>query len=116
MKKILLLLTFIIPLGQGFFFQGGPAEASDNLLTQNPPISKKQAQEIALTKVKGEVVMVNLEDDDGRQYYEVIIKSSGGIYEVEIDAKTGQVLEVEQEGADDDDRDGDDDHEDHGDE
>lgn len=106
MKKLILLLTLIIPLGYGTYFQGGHAKAGHLLLTQNTPISEKQAKEIALGKVKGEVVMVKLEEDDGRQYYEVIIKSSGSMYEVEIDSKTGQVLEVEQEGS----HEGDDDH------
>ncbi|EKN66695.1 Propeptide PepSY amd peptidase M4 [Neobacillus bataviensis LMG 21833] len=118
MKKLILLLTLVIPLGFGVYFQGGHAKAAHLLLTQNTPISEKQAKEIALGKVKGEVVKVKLEEDDGRQYYEVIIKKSGSIYEVEIDAKTGKVVEVEHEGS----RDGhgdnhdDDDHDDgHGD-
>lgn len=109
MKKLIFLLTLVIPLGFGAYFQGGHAKAVHK---ENLPVTEKQAKEIALTKVKGEVLFVNLEEDDGRQYYEVIIKSSGGMYEVEIDAKTGQVLEVDQEGLDDD-RDGDDDHDDH---
>jgi len=108
LKKLILLLTLIISIGSGAFFQGGYAKAAHLQLTQNTPISEKQAKEIALGKVKGEVVRVKLEEDDGRQYYEVIVKSSGSMYEVEIDAKTGKVLEVEKEGS----RDGDDDHDD----
>ncbi|MFZ7943419.1 MULTISPECIES: PepSY domain-containing protein [Bacillaceae] len=104
MKKLILLLALVIPLGYGAYFQGGLAKAAP----KQTHISEKQAKEIALGKVKGEVVMVKLEEDDGRQYYEVIIKKSGSMYEVEIDAKTGQVIEVEQEGS----RNGDD-HDDH---
>ncbi|MFK9092138.1 PepSY domain-containing protein [Bacillus salipaludis] len=111
MKKLILLLALVIPLGYGAYFQGGLAKAAP----KNTPISEKQAKEIALGKVKGEVVKVKLEEDDGRQYYEVIIKKSGSMYEVEIDAKTGKVVEVEHEGSRDDDG-HDDDHDDgHGD-
>lgn len=112
MKKVIFLLALFISLGFGAYYQGGNAMAAPLTQKENLPVTKKQAKEIALGKVKGEVVMIKLEEDDGRQYYEVIIKSSDSMYEVEIDAKTGQVLEVEQEGADDDDRDGDDAHDD----
>ena len=110
MKKLILLLALVIPLGYGAYFQGGLVNAAP----KNTPISEKQAKEIALGKVKGEVVRVKLEEDDGRQYYEVIIKKSGSMYEVEIDAKTGKVVEVEHEGSRDDDGHDDDGHGDDG--
>lgn len=116
MKRLILLAALMIPLG--FSFQTTYANAGQTVEAENNRISEKEAEEIALKKVKGEVVKVKLEMDDGREYYEVIIKGSDANYEVEIDAKTGQVLEVEKEGSrddgnhdghDDDDNDGDDD-------
>ncbi|GHH96707.1 PepSY domain-containing protein [Neobacillus kokaensis] len=117
MKKLILLAALLISFG--FSFQTTYAKDGHSLEAVNNRISEKEAEEIALKKVKGEVVKVKLEMDDGREYYEVIIKGSDANYEVEIDAKTGQVVEVEKEGSrdgkhdngdnDDDDRDGDDD-------
>ncbi|MFD0825628.1 PepSY domain-containing protein [Neobacillus sp. M.A.Huq-85] len=111
MKKIVLLLVLLFPISFGSF-QFVHAKETGYLQAQNKVISEKEAGDIALTKVKGEIVKVVLEEDDGRSVYEVKIKSAGIFYEVEIDAKTGKVLEVEKEGSSngDDDRHGDDDH------
>lgn len=109
MKKVICMLAFLIPFGFSAYLQGGLAKAEQ--LMQNSQISEKQAKEIALGKVKGTVVSVKLEEDDGRKHYEVIVKGSDGTYEVEIDANTGKVLEVEREGSKDGDDGGhDDDH------
>ncbi|MGG1399712.1 PepSY domain-containing protein [Bacillus salipaludis] len=112
MKKIVLLLVLLFPISFGSF-QFAHAKVMGELQAENKVISEKEAGDIALTKVKGEIVKVVLEEDDGRSVYEVKIKSAGIFYEVEIDAKTGKVLEVEKEGAsngDDDRHHGDDDH------
>ena len=118
MKKLILLVIFFISIGSSAYFHVGHAKASQ-VEAENTRISKKEAEAIALKKVKGQVVSIKLENDDGKEHYEVIIKSAGAVYEVEIDAKTGQVLEVEKEGSSrdgDDDHGHDDDHDDHDDE
>lgn len=117
MKKLILLGVLLFSVIFGGFFQNTYAQAGHLLGTENNRISEKEAEEIALNKVKGEVVKVKLETDDSREYYEVIIKGADAIYEVEVDAKTGQVVEVEKEGSrdgknDDDHHDDDDDHDD----
>ncbi|PIC84309.1 peptidase [Sporosarcina sp. P1] len=58
-------------------------------------ISMEQANEIALQRVRGEVVKSELEFDDGMLIYEVDIRTAEGHkYEVKIDAVTGEVLKV----------------------
>jgi hypothetical protein len=109
-KKLILLVIFFISIGSSAYSHVGHAMASQ-VEAGNTHISKKEAEAIALKKVKGQVVSIKLENDDGKEHYEVIIKSAGAVYEVEIDAKTGQVLEVEKEGSSRDGHDGDDDHE-----
>ncbi|MCM3568037.1 PepSY domain-containing protein [Neobacillus mesonae] len=115
MRKILLFAALLIPFAFAGF-QNTYVKASHLLEAENNRISEKEAKEIALKKVNGEVVKVTLEKDDGREYYEVIVKSSDIHYEVEIDANTGQVVEVEKEGSrngnHEDDHDDDDGHED----
>ncbi|NMD69365.1 peptidase M4 [Bacillus sp. DNRA2] len=60
-------------------------------------ISEAQAKDIALKQVKGKVVKVELETDNGVLVYEVDVKSGTQVYEVKIDAKSGKVLKVEKE-------------------
>lgn len=44
----------------------------------------------------GEVLEVELEEDDGRMIYEIeVLESSGRVLEVEIDARSGAVLKVQ---------------------
>lgn len=105
MKKIILSLILLFPLSFGFFFHVGQAGVDEAGVEAKKHISEKEAKEIALKKVNGEIMSCVLQEDDGKSVYEVKVKSSETIYEIEIDAKTGKVLEVEKEGS----RDGDDD-------
>ncbi len=54
--------------------------------------------EIALQAVPGEIVEIELDRDDGRLIYEVEVLTGGGrVRKVDIDARTGAVLEIEDE-------------------
>ncbi|SUZ34010.1 hypothetical protein ROE7235_03791 [Roseibaca ekhonensis] len=49
----------------------------------------------------GRVIELELERDDGRWIYELeLVARDGQLYEMEIDAATGTVLEIEREGDD----------------
>lgn len=51
----------------------------------------------------GRVLEVELEEDDGLHVYEFeILRSDGRLIEVDVDATTGKVIEVEDEDPDDD--------------
>jgi uncharacterized membrane protein YkoI len=55
-----------------------------------------QVQAIALAAVPGEVVQVDLEQEHGQDIYEFkILAPSGRVIELEIAAKTGQILKQE---------------------
>ncbi|WP_421980120.1 PepSY domain-containing protein [Roseibium sp.] len=72
-------------------------------------VDEAKAVEIALGEVAGTVQETELEQEDGKQVYEIeILTADGQEMEVEIDAQTGAVLEVEADGDDDDDDDDDD--------
>ncbi|MEH6949662.1 PepSY domain-containing protein [Bacillus sp. JJ634] len=65
-------------------------------------ITKQQAQAIALQRVPGRVLHVDMDLENGVLVYEVFIMTSQGrIFEVEILAKTGKILKIEQENDDD---------------
>ena len=58
-------------------------------------ISQADAIAIAEKAVNGKVVEIEKDEDDGLIKYEVELKTDRGEAEVEIDASTGKVLEVE---------------------
>lgn len=61
-------------------------------------ITKQQAQEIALNRVPGQIQHIDMDLENGVLVYEVfILTSDNRIIEVEILAKSGQILKVEQE-------------------
>jgi len=65
-------------------------------------ITLQQAQAIALQRVPGRVLHVDMDLENGVLVYEVFIMTSQGrIVEVEILAKTGKILKIEQENDDD---------------
>lgn len=61
-------------------------------------ISEEKAKKIALNKVPGATaVKIKLDHDDGAAVYEVELVKGNYEYEIEIDAKTGNVLSMEKE-------------------
>ena len=68
----------------------------DNVYQNNKNIiSQADATAIAEKAVNGKVVEIEKDEDDGLIKYEVELKTDRGEAEVEIDASTGKVLEVE---------------------
>lgn len=70
------------------------------------------AIEIALKKVPGQAYRASLVLEKKTSMYEVLVLSDGKRFEVEVNAATGEIIEVEQEDDDDDDDDEEDDDED----
>ncbi|WP_010630812.1 PepSY domain-containing protein [Sporolactobacillus vineae] len=61
-------------------------------------ITMQQAQEIALQRVSGEILHVDMDLENGVLVYEVfILTPQNRIYEVEILAKSGRILKIEEE-------------------
>lgn len=75
-------------------------------------ITKERAIELAQQAVKGEVIKVEKERDDGILKYEVKLRTSEGTAEVDIHAANGTVLSIDYDRYDDDDHDDDDDFDD----
>ncbi|WP_461612165.1 PepSY domain-containing protein [Clostridium sp. Marseille-QA1073] len=58
-------------------------------------INSEAAIQIALEQFPGQVMKVEIDYKDELLIYKVTIRSTTGIYKVEIDANTGQILEVD---------------------
>lgn len=66
-------------------------------------VSMHEAKEIALNRVGGGMV-IELEYDADDQEYEITIQFNGYEYEIEMDALTGDITEIDSDELDDDDR------------
>ncbi|UCE39684.1 MAG: PepSY domain-containing protein [Thermoplasmata archaeon] len=82
----------------------------------DPEITAEEAKAIAEKATNGKAISVELEKEGFSLVYEVIIINETGRYEVEIDAKDGTILEIEEDDDYEDDDDDDDDHDDDDDE
>lgn len=60
-------------------------------------INSEAAIQIALGRVPGQVIKVELDVENGLLIYEVDIRTATGVYEVKMDADTGAILSVERE-------------------
>lgn len=60
-------------------------------------INSEAAIQIALQRVPGQVIKVELDNDNGILVYEIDIRTTSGVYEVYVHAITGQILKVEKE-------------------
>jgi uncharacterized membrane protein YkoI len=67
-------------------------------LEKEATITREQSIEIAQREVPGTLIRSELDRDDGRVVYEVIMNhNQGEIYEISIDAKSGVVIEIDHE-------------------
>ncbi|KKO55003.1 PepSY domain-containing protein [Paenibacillus sp. DMB20] len=70
----------------------------NSMPTHRQGITKQQAQEIALNHIPGEIQHVDMDLENGVLVYEVfILTPDQRIFEVEILAKSGRVLKIEEE-------------------
>lgn len=60
-------------------------------------INSEAAVEIALKRVPGQFLKVELYYEDGVLVYEIDIRTLNGIYEVKVAADTGGIFKVEKE-------------------
>ena len=71
----------------------------DKTFTKAAKISESEAEKIALEKYNGKIVDREYSMENGKPAYEfdIYVANKGHEYEVEIDAVTGEILEVEME-------------------
>lgn len=67
----------------------------DTSASEKNYLPTQKAIERAEKEVNGKVIEINLDEDDNRMIYEIELKTSKGEAELELDAVTGKVLDVE---------------------
>lgn len=77
-------------------------KGNQQMTNQNPAnrqrLTIQEAQRIALARVPGQIIHVDLDMEHGVLVYEVFILSDQGrVFEVEVNAKTGRIMKVDQE-------------------
>ncbi|MER2089731.1 MAG: PepSY domain-containing protein [Sporosarcina sp.] len=101
-----------IPALAGVLVIGGVAMAGNtgHSLAATPKglLTIEEAEAIAVKSVDGKVTQIELDREKSGDIYEVEVKSDGNEYDLDIDAKTGNVLRTDRDDNDDDDFDDDD--------
>ena len=85
-------------------FSGQGKDEDDNSpqIINQATLNINQAITIALADVPGKVIQAEIERDDGKLFWEVeVLDGSNQVYQLEIDANNGQVLEKEKDKEDD---------------
>jgi len=76
--------------------RGGDHDEARAAHARGETLSLTQILPLALRTVPGEVLDVELEREDGRLVYEIeILARDGRVRQVELDARTGAVLDIE---------------------
>ena len=81
------------------------AESINNISSERKPaelITREEAIKIAEAEVDGKAYSFEKDEDDGRIEYEIELKTDRGEAEVEMDAASGKILEVDYDDLDDD--------------
>ena len=106
-KKMFAILLSIALLGVGAVFATTysknsttldseiPEDSENVVLAKYTKITEEEAKNIALSKVPGKVVKVELENEDGYVVYGVEISTSNGIKDVKVDAENGKILKID---------------------
>ena len=101
MKTRYLPLIVLASLGA---FIAAPLHADDDkdhelarqALARGEILSLSRILELAAAAVPGDVIEVDLDRDDGRFIYEIkVLATSGRVRELELDARTGELLKLE---------------------
>ncbi len=90
---ILLIIGMTISITLFIFKNQDPAVSQQESL----PISKEEAENIALEAVSGNILYTTLDNDDGEKEYEVYIQTDSVVKEVTINAHTGVIEEIDVE-------------------
>ncbi|WP_066191698.1 PepSY domain-containing protein [Gracilibacillus timonensis] len=90
-KKFLIIVGSLIIIGAAFAiwqFNSSPASAM---------MTEEEATEIATNQYSGEIVELKQDREDNKQVYEIKIQGDDRLYDLTIDAETGDILELDED-------------------
>lgn len=74
------------------------ADTARQLQQRGNILPLEQIIDLAVSVKQGQILETDLEHDDGRYVYELeILDSRGQVWEIELDAQTGELIELENE-------------------
>jgi len=108
MKKLLFMVTTAVgtlafisaPSEAESAAQKGPTEheIARQALRRGEVLPLTRILPIVQKRVPGDIIKIKLDDDDARIEYEVkVLTASGRVIEVELDARTGRILKIEED-------------------
>lgn len=98
MKSRIAVAVFVAAMGITPAILSAATTESQATLRKEAKISMKKARSIALKKAPGKVSSSELERENGKLIYSFDIKTAAkGVTEVNVDAITGDVIDVHQE-------------------
>ncbi|UOQ94295.1 PepSY domain-containing protein [Halobacillus shinanisalinarum] len=106
MKRKLLIggIVGVVVLGGAIGAAAATGPNTNDSSNQTASLTEDKVTKIVTDKVDGTVEKIEKETDDGRLIFEVDVKDKNGVKtDVGVDAKTGEVLEVDQNDDRDDD-------------
>lgn len=86
MKQVIAVI--LAGLASGMMIQTADAQV---------PITSDEAKNVALGHVRGKIVNIGLEHEDGHLVYDVDMQTNLAPVEVIVDAKSGEVLQIKKE-------------------
>jgi len=94
--KILVLI--LLCLATPAWADGGEQDRARRALEAGEILPLSKILQAAEAERPGRVIEIELERDDGRWIYELeLVSRDGRLYEMEIDAATARILEIERE-------------------
>ncbi len=98
MKSRIAVAVFVAAMGITPAILSAATTESQATLRKEAKISMKKARSIALKKAPGKISSAELERENGKLIYSFDIKTaSKGVTEVNVDAMTGDVVDVQKE-------------------
>src|ERR1035438_3228552 len=91
--KTSMLVAILLALFSLSAWGGDQSKASQAELSKEAKITMEQARKVALAKEAGTITEGELEREKGRLIYSFDIKMADGIHEVNVDAKTGEIVD-----------------------
>src|SRR6185437_8359535 len=90
------VVAFALTLGSGLAAPRG-ATAKSKRSTPKMEVSSRQAEKTALQKYPGKLAgKTELENEDGKWQYAVMVRSGKKLLEVQVDAHTGKIVDTEE--------------------